>query len=271
VDLAVAAWPGDDSPPILAVHATGFCKETWEPFVAELRAAGVHAPIVAFDQRSHGRSGRAPVPLDWWELGHDVAAVADALESAPPIAVGHSSGATALVLAELIAPGRFEELVLVEPIIFPPPFVRYEENPMTAMALKRKAVFADAAAAFANFSGKGPFARWEERSLHAYVAGGITEAEGGALLRCSPKAEAEYYRGATLHGAWDRLGELRPGITLVSGADSDTHTEYFTAALAARFRSPVVLTVPDATHFVPMEEPAFLAGIVAGVVAGSDR
>ena len=263
IGLAVQIWPGTGGPSLLLVHATGFCKETWEPFVAELRSAGSGAPVAAFDQRSHGSSGPAPHPIDWWDRGRDVLAVIDALDDPPRVAAGHSSGAAALVFADLLRPGVFDHLVLMEPIIFPPPYRRFEDNPMSAVALKRRARFTSGAAARANFRGKEPFARWEERALDAYLAGGFVADDDGIRLRCRPEDEAEFYRGATAHGAWSRLSEIEAGITLVAGEDSESHPAGFLADMAGAMETGEALLIPGATHFVPMERPGALAGVVA--------
>ena len=52
----------------MLVHANGFCKETWSPFVEELGGPD----HVSFDQRGHGDSERPLLPIDWWDLGRDV-------------------------------------------------------------------------------------------------------------------------------------------------------------------------------------------------------
>lgn len=37
-------------------HANGFCKEVWNPVVAELRKLGNEDEILLIDQRNHGDS-----------------------------------------------------------------------------------------------------------------------------------------------------------------------------------------------------------------------
>jgi pimeloyl-ACP methyl ester carboxylesterase len=74
--------------------------------------------------------------------------------------------------------------------------------------------------------------------------------------------EAEFYRAATAHGAWDRLGEILCPVVIVIGEHSDTHTPEFADSLQARFSNARVVTVAGATHFVPMEKPREVAEIV---------
>ncbi len=253
--------------PILCVHATGFCKETWDPVVAELRAAGVGNPVVAVDQRGHGDSTRPAEPFDWWDLGRDAREVAEAL--GPPVAlgIGHSSGGAALIMAELLAPGTFDALLLVEPIVFPGPYVVHDPHPLSEGALRRRASFASPADALANFRGKGPFAGWEDRALEAYVGGCLRDEGGRWALKCRPEVEASFYRRATVHAAWERLPEVGAPAIVLAGEGSDTHPEDFARLQAERLGDATAEVVPGATHFVPMERSAAVAAAAVSLLA----
>ena len=153
VDIAVERRAGDAGFGVVAVHATGFCKETWGPVLAAL--PGVAA--VAIDQRGHGASTVGDPPFDWWHLGGDVLAVIEEASPAPGrIGLGHSSGGAALAMAEILVPGTFQALVLVEPIVFPGPYARAEENPLTAGALRRRRSFPSLEAVLESFRGGDP-------------------------------------------------------------------------------------------------------------------
>ena len=255
--LSVAIRSGDGMS-IVLVHATGFCKETWEPVLDFL--PGLNATL--FDQRGHGASGTPEPPFDWWDLGADVLEVLrDASDR--PIGVGHSSGGAAVAMAEITRPGTFSALVLAEPIILPPPFARGEDNPLTTQALRRRRDFESIDGALESFRGRGPFGRWTDEALRLYVEHGtVATPDGGRTLACPPEVEAEFYRAATAHGAWDRLGEILCPVVIVIGEHSDTHTPEFADSLQARFSNARVVTVAGATHFVPMEKPREVAEIV---------
>jgi pimeloyl-ACP methyl ester carboxylesterase len=256
--LALTCWSGRGTP-VVAVHATGFCKELWQPVVDHLTP---RPPVVAPDQRGHGDSSVPPPPYDWWDLGGDLLAVVGACRLEGPLGLGHSSGATALVMAELLRPGSFSALVLVEPIVFPEPYRRMEENPMSAVALRRRRDFPSKEEAAEAFRGRGPFAGWVEPSLDAYVACGFRPGPGGWTLKCSPEIEAEFYRGATAHGVWGRLGQLGCPVVVVAGEDSPSHSPPFLRALMGQFAAARLEVVPGATHFVPMQRPGALAALV---------
>jgi pimeloyl-ACP methyl ester carboxylesterase len=247
----------------LFVHANGFCKEMWRPVVAA--TTGVRA--VAFDQRGHGDSSTGRFPFDWWDLGRDAHTWAGGL-SVPRLGVGHSSGGAALVMAELLAPGTWDHLILIEPIIFPGPFERAETHPLVTGALRRRNAFASRAETRTAYAGRGPFAGWTHESLDLYVEYGFRDGPGGERrLACAPEVEAEYYRMATAHGAWERLVEVGCPVTMLAGEHSDSHPPDFAERLASRFRAAELITVPGASHFIPMERPEAVAGIVTAVAA----
>jgi pimeloyl-ACP methyl ester carboxylesterase len=249
----------------VAVHATGFGKSLWEPIVRRVRR---RRWWLVPDQRGHGDSATPQLPIDWWDLGRDVLAVLDHAGAAGPLGLGHSSGAAALLMAELLRPGTFRALMLVEPVVFPPPYRRIEENPMSAAALRRRASFASPAAALAAFRRRGPFVRWTEEALKLYASHGLRPDGGAWVLRCTPEVEAEFYRGATAHGAWERLGEVRCPVLLVAGSDSDSHPAGFMRALQGRFPTARLEFVPGAGHFVPMEQPGAVAGLFDSLALG---
>ena len=245
---------------VLAIHATGFCKETWRPVVRHLTGRRV----VAFDQRAHGDSEDSGIPYDWWDLGRDALAVADALAMNRPIGLGHSSGAAALVMAEVLRPGTFQALVLVEPIVFPLSDARFTASTMrlAQSALRRRRSFPSEAAVLASFSGRGPFSRWDETALRSYVRGGFRDRAGERTLKCSPESESDLYRAAAVHETWDRMAEVTCSVLVMAGADSVSHPTRFVALQASRFPAGTHQIVSGATHFLPMEKPAVVAAAV---------
>lgn len=259
--LAVRSWQGDD-PGVLFVHATGFSKELWQPAVDALRHRGDDPAGWAVDQRGHGDSGPMPIPLDWEVTGSDVVDVLDAAVGSSVVGVGHSSGGTALAIAALAEPGAFEHLVLIEPIILPPPHQRRDDFPMAVMAEARRSSFADRAAAIEHFKGKGPYARWGDAALNAYVDGAMRRERGELVLKCSPQTEAEHYRSGSSHATWDRLGAIACPVTLLAGKESATHGAVFIEAMAGRFADAEVIVIDDATHLVPMERPDAVADAI---------
>lgn len=257
-----------DGPHLVLVHGAGFCKEIWDPMTADLDAAGFAGAITALDLRGHGDSDRSEPPLDWRDLGRDVLTViADV--AAPVVGVGHSAGAASLVLAERVHPGRFAGLVLIEPIIMKPPHGRSEDSALANLTMRRRFRFASLEDVRANFVGKPPFSAWRPDVLDAYVVSGFRSDGDAWVLKCDPADEAEYYRSGGDHDAWYDLPALRDPVTLMAGAESNTHPPEFVAELAEQIGSPQVVIVPKATHFLPMERPDAVVEAVMAVVGAA--
>ncbi len=263
--VTIAVHLVEGAPEVVYAHATGFCKELWDPVIRRLPGRGA----LAIDQRGHGDSGVSGPPFDWWDLGRDVVTVVEAVGWTRPFGVGHSSGAASLVMAELSRPGTFRGLLLIEPIVFPPPYVRYEHLPLAVRAERRRASFPSRRDARDSFEGRGPFAHWTGEALDAYVGCGFEERDGEWALKCRPEIEAEWYRSATLHGAWDRLGEIGCPAIVAGGAESDSHPAAFLEEQAGRFTDATAEVVEGATHFVPMERPGRVADLIAGMIETS--
>jgi len=79
-----------DGPPILLIPPAGSTASTWGALAGDLARSG---RVIAYDRRGYSRSGREVVRLAA-EHALDAAAVLDALEARPAVAVGTSAGAT---------------------------------------------------------------------------------------------------------------------------------------------------------------------------------
>jgi pimeloyl-ACP methyl ester carboxylesterase len=235
-------------------HATGFCGGVWRPVAAALHTS---FESLVWDFPCHGSAPKLELPIDWWDLGtFALAQVAEA--GFPLIGVGHSMGGAALLMAEIRAPGTFAALLLIEPIVFPPPFGEYE-GPQTRRARKRRSQFSSREEARANFADKLPFSSWHPAALDGYVDCGLIETAGGVELACRPEDEAAIYRAATQHGVWDLLGKVDSPVTILAGSSSDTHTVDFVSHLSSQIPNCEYEIVHGTGHFLPMEMPETVA------------
>ena len=235
----------------------------WRP-VRELLAD--HDSTV-LDFRGHGESTSSRTVRSWWEMASDVLAVASHTDQGLPIGIGHSMGGASLVMAELLRPGTFAALVLVEPIIFPGPYRRNFDHPLVALAMRRRERFESRAAVLDSYGSKPPFAVWHPDALAGYVDGGFVDDGDGVRLRCTPRTEAEVFTAASAHAAWERLAEVDLPVHVVYGADTDTYPPGHGEALAARFHNAEATSIPGTGHFLPMEHPDVVAGAVRTIEA----
>jgi len=252
---------GGDGPPLLLIHATGFCGPALGPMATHLRS---HFHCIALDERAHGASDPPPRNnFDWHGFAADVLAVIDHLGLARPFGFGHSCGGAALLLAEEARPGTFDGLYCFEPVVYPgddPLAPMTEGNPLAASALRRRREFGSRQQAMANFAGKAPFDRLHPDALAAYVDNGFAPAPGGGIrLRCLPEHEAQVYAHALSHDAYAHLTDVHCPVMLACGSQTDSFGPELLEALARRLDAPSIVVLPDMGHFGPLEDPAAVA------------
>ncbi len=235
----------------------------------------------SFDSRGHGDSDPAPGgDYDWEGFGRDALAVVDAVSALSggfgrPLAVGHSSGGAALLLAEEARPWTFAALYCYEPVV-----LLFEgggpelatENSLAEGARRRREVFASRAAALANYAAKAPFVTFDPAALDAYVEYGFHDrADGTVELSCPREHEARVYEQGWRHRAFARLDRVRCPVTLASGGGTAQFGVAFSQAIAARLSGPSAIEVHDELgHFGPMERPAGMAAAILAAFDGFD-
>jgi pimeloyl-ACP methyl ester carboxylesterase len=173
-----------------------------------------------------------------------------------------------MLMAEIRSPGTFAALLLIEPIVYPPPFGDYE-GPQTLRASKRRNLFSSRGEARANFVDKLPFSAWHPAALDGYIDCGLVERPAGVELACRPQDEVAIYRAATRHGVWDLLGKVDAPVTILAGGDSETHSVDFVRHLASQISNCDYEIVPDTGHFLPMEMPETVADRIGRIAAKS--
>jgi pimeloyl-ACP methyl ester carboxylesterase len=262
---------GGAGPTVILAHATGFHGRVWLPVAAALSE---HYHCWAFDSRGHGESGRAPGGDYRWEgFALDVLAVVEALRrggehgAAPPLAVGHSCGGAALLLAEEAEPGTFAALYCYEPVvpvIDGQPAAEPTGNPLAAGARRRREIFASRAAALDNYAAKPPFSSFDPAALDAYVEWGFVDLPDGTVqLRCRREDEARVYEAAWHHQAFQQLDRVACPVALAAGGPSAHFGLDVVTAVAERIpRHQPVEIHEHLGHFGPMEAPVEVAASV---------
>ena len=269
IELAWFEWGDASGQPVVLVHATGFHGRCWD---AVARALGPGYRVIAVDQRGHGRSGKAG-PYDWRVFGHDLTALVDRLNLSGIVGVGHSMGGHAMVQAASRRVERFARLVLVDPVIFAPetygawlrerPYASADAHPVA----RRKADFTDWKELHDRLRSRLPFSLWRADVLRDYCRYGVLAGPGGGYrLACPPAVESEIYLES---GGTDIHADIRalPHEVLVIRATprdaAPTQTDFSRSPtwprLAAAFPRGRDAYRADLTHFIPMQEPDFVA------------
>ena len=263
---------GGSGPPLLLVHATGFCAAVLAPMAARLTG---RFRCLAVDLRAHGATGRPPGgDFAWTGFAEDLLAVVDALGLAGAGGFGHSCGGASLLLAEEARPGTFAGLYCYEPVVYPgdvPLTAGLEANPLAAGALRRRERFAGRAEALANFSAKAPFDELDPAVLAAYVDNGFEpDPAGGIRLRCPREDEAQVYAHALAHDAYARLHRVRCPVTFACGEATDAFGPDFLSLFTARVARAEQRVLAGVGHFGPLERPDLVAESLVGSLALSE-
>lgn len=247
-------WGGEGRPAVL-VHATSFCAHVWRPYA---RLLGGTYRALAPDMRGHGDSAKPVGPYHWIDLGADLAAFLDTLGLRNVLLMGHSAGATASVMAAAERPERVASLVLLEPTMLLSRRAQTGEpgNVMAERARRRRVVWDSRPQMAAAYRTRETFAHWADEAFRAYVDGCTADRPDGAVeLKCPPAVEADFYARREAFDPWPYARRLRCPTLVVLGEKGAP----LDSAPVARWRAlrpqDAILSVPGASHFVPMERP----------------
>jgi pimeloyl-ACP methyl ester carboxylesterase len=250
--------------------ANGFPPATYLPL---LKPFMEHYRVVSLPPRALWPGEQPPDTLhDWHTIADDLLAGMEQYRLQDVVAVGHSFGAIASILAALKKPEYFRALVLLDPTILPQSAMDFmaaaqadgsvREFPLAQGALRRGRHWASVDEAFHYFRGKPLFADWSDEALWLYAEHGTRQASDGGVELVWP-AEWEAYYFCTLYTrTWDEVGGLRVPALVIRGGESDT----FTGESMERLRG----LLPDATyaevdgygHLFPHSAPNETAAII---------
>ena len=230
-EIAMLQWGDSCKPPALLVHGTGFVADVWDDVARELASTYT---VYALDRRGHGASHK-PRSYHFLDFAEDVCRVIDALDLHDVYGVGHSAGATDLLLAARLRPGRFTRLFVMEPTAMDPRAARSGGLNRESLArvegtLRRRAEFESADAVFERYRAAPTFADWTETSLRAYVQHGFVPlGDGRVRLCCTP--EIEYAMLCPIYEAMEQIyvGDAR-GNPFMGLAEIDCPVRVATAA-----------------------------------------
>ncbi len=277
--LAYAEWHPElrgKGPTLLFVHATGFHGRIWDQLVRRLPPR--HA--ICIDMHGHGRSSGEPV-FHWRVFCDELAAFVEALDLKDIAAVGHSMGAHASIGAAAAEPGRFRQLILIDPVVFAPE--RYKEfasgpaGDALHPASKRRADFDSVDAMVDRFRDRSPYDLFIPEMLRDYCHYGLVSKVGGGLtLACAPQMEASVYTGNLSNiGIFEDIRAIEIPVLILRAKENDDPANISFSrsptwpGLVDCFADAREIYRPDLSHFMPMQAPDEIASIIdAEVSAG---
>ncbi|RTE93801.1 alpha/beta hydrolase [Bradyrhizobium sp. LVM 105] len=274
-EIAMLQWGERGKPPALLVHGTGFVAAVWDEVACELASTYT---VYALDRRGHGASHK-PGAYHFLDYADDVRRVMDALELRNVYGIGHSAGATDLLLAAKLLPGHFTRLFVMEPTVMDPRATRSgglsdESVARVQGTLRRRAEFDSADAVFERYRTAPAFADWTETSLRAYVRHGFAPLDDGRVrLCCTPEIESailhpiyevmeQVYAGDARGNPFASLAEIDcPVRVTTSGKSGPIYWEMARRAVSLIPRASTQV-FEDAGHCVAQEVPAAVVAAV---------
>jgi pimeloyl-ACP methyl ester carboxylesterase len=271
---------GGSGPVLLLAVANGFPPQTYAPLLQPLTA---RYRVVSLPPRPLWHNPPLPDSAPSWRvLADDLLAGMREYGLNDVLAVGHSFGGVASMLAVSAEPRRFRGLVMLDPTMLPLWKLRIAtiarkvgvevRLPLVQGARRRRSRFASVDEAYAYWRSKPLFADWPDATLRLYAESMTCPAPDGdgLMLTWSPDWEAHYYETIFTEG-WRELPKLR-GL-LPTLAVRGTTTNAFVEASARRFRR----VLPEAAyaeieghgHLFPQSAPEQTRAIMEGWLAGN--
>ena len=258
------AKPGNQEPPLVVAHATGFHGRCYSA-IAELFP---DRRVIAIDLRGHGRSEGGPVDT-WRTISDDLVGLLDQLRIKRAVGFGHSMGAHVSLQAASERPDAYSRLVLFDPVILPPEF--YQGPAVSEVphpTIRRKRDFATVEAMMERFRTREPYSLFTQRVFEDYCRYGLTQRKGGDhVLACTPEMEASVYSSSRSNAAiFDAAKAVDIPVTVVRAQQTgagDFKGSPTWPGLADILPQGTDMYRPDRTHFHPFEDPGDAARIIA--------
>lgn len=262
-ELSYLRYEGEGAP-LIFLHATGFQPWLWHPLARELAEA---YRIIAPSFCDHRETDPEAGGLNWMTLAEDTVRLCTVLQLNRPFLVGHSMGATVLLIAHAHYGLPAAGMVLIEPILLPPEFyqgsMRVDEHPLAAKAIKRTNFWRDRNEAMAYLRSRTLFQGWTDEMLELYILHGMTGGDNGGLrLACSPQREAALFMGGRQFDPWPLLPGVSCPVLIVEGEKSANRGLIDLDRIQALIPNCERRTVKDAGHLVPMERPQEVTSII---------
>ena len=264
---------GGSGEELLFLHANGYPPECYRPLLSRLTEK-YH--VTAMVQRPLWSDSKPEELDDWGFLTDDFLAFLDEHQTGPLTCVGHSMGGIALLRAALREPERFKAIVLLDPVLFPPYFIRtwkmlqsvnllHQFHPLVTTAKKRRREFNDLGRLFKGFRRKSIFRYMDDEALQAYVEGIACKTDKGSYQLCySVEWEMRLYIIAVWcdMDIWQGLPKLEVPTLIVRGMETDTFWEQ-TGKLVKRKQSKArIEALEKSTHLVPLERPTEVSNLI---------
>lgn len=245
-------------PPILFVHGAFGDSDVWADQAARLNAGHT---CVRYDRRGYSRSARGEAPVDYALHADDAVALIDALDLAPCLIVGSSSGAVIAFDVALRHGRLLRGAVLSEPPLF-------GLDPDSGAAAKAELGPAIGAAIMAG----GPRAAVDAfMQITCPGLWGIIDHMRKQRYRANADIGFTDVGAPPLTVTVDQLAGVTVPVLLIAGSTSSSWLLTITRTLAAGLPDARLVELDHCGHVTYAEQPAEFADAVSRFVAELDR
>lgn len=257
---------GGNGPLINVALANGFPPATYRLLVDPLTE---RYTVVSLLPRALWPDPGSPEDLtSWQQMADDLLAGLQAHQMTDVIAVGHSMGGVASLLAVLAEPQRFKGLILLDPTFLPRRiiaimramrFFRLDARlPLVQKALHRRAHFHSQDEAFNYWRQKALFKDWSDEMLRLYTVSMTRLSADGSYyeLTWAPEWESRYYQTAMVN-IWrevHRVRDLLP-VLVIGGETTNTFTATSLHTMRRLLPEATYHTLPGHGHLFPQSAP----------------
>jgi pimeloyl-ACP methyl ester carboxylesterase len=258
-----------EAPQILFAHATGFLPWLWHPIIEDLTPHKQSwAPYICNYRDGDPEHGG----LSWDVIARDLISFCSSQNITDNLSVGHSMGATVLVIASALFGLQPRGMILIEPIFLPEEFytmdIKLKDHPLASQSIKRKNSWKNEEAALEYLKSKSLFAGWDEQMLQFYLKYGMEkQAEGDLKLTCAPRNEAALFMGGKSTNPWPLLKALTCPVLIIEGEQSANKAFVDLPRAVSLLADGRYLSVPEAGHLIPMQKPKEVAKIIKEFLA----
>lgn len=255
---------GGTGKPMHFLHANGYPPECYVPLFERLQT---HYHVFGMRLRPLWQDSKPGELKSWHPLSDDLLEFLASTGNSPVIGVGHSIGAVVTLRAALRDPDKFKALVLIDPVLFVPPFMAMWKvvkllrladrlHPLIPGAKKRRRTFSDRETVFSRYRHRTVFRYMSDENLRIYIEGITHKADHEFELVYSPDWEAQIYRtGMQDFDIWRQLPNLKVPALFIRGAETDTFLEPAARLVKRKQPGARVETLDKSTHLLPLERP----------------
>lgn len=256
--------PGE---PVHFYHANGFPAEVYTPFLTELAK---HFDVYAMNGRATWENSGSPNHKSWEIFADDLIKHLEETQSEPVIAIGHSMGASATVLAAVKRPDLFKSVILIEPAmvnwpmklmfkLLPKPII--ERNKLVSGTANKPDTWPNRESYKQYLKKFRGYQLFNESAFDAFMHHGVKEIKGGKVqLRFPNKWEAYNYTNPPY--LMRQLSKLKIPTLAIRGKENGFFTDKLWQTWQRNQPNATYLQDQRYGHLMPLEGPSDTADLI---------